>query len=445
MAITNSVTINYSVDTDTLTTCSRISDNFYCTRYDKVLPLSRILYLYESSEQTNLLNFKYINPSSYISGTLLRNSWEEQDDLPEFIDLTASDSPDEYNNEYSNNFIIRGSYVNFGRLLTRVAQVPTTSSSDFINQCEVYVSNNKLYIDKYKTNHILSSSNSFTANNFEDGVLPRRLIIVLSAAGGGGGAAGSGTSANGGGGGSGGFFACVLNTEWLWIENTGRHRKYVINIGKGGAGGWATYSQNTGWIRAAGSSGGDSSIVRYEGDNSSTLLCAKGGGGGGTWDNVAGTRGIVVDSNGTNLSDGASINGLGTYFWWLPYSKGRRSFEHGNDGGKGKPGAIDRIWSNRYYIYNTLNSDLQAAALNYMPVGLYASGRVSNIDAGGGGAASYFGNGGDGGGWTSDTPGKDASGYGAGGGGATCLFPTTGGSGGHGSNGILYIYAYGED
>ena len=177
------------------------------------------------------------------------------------------------------------------------------------------------------------------------------------------------------------------------------------------------------------------------------MLKAGGGGGGGSQNNKAGTAGIVTDGSGTNLSDITAINGLNTYFWWLPYSN-NRSWEHGLAGRPGNPGNTHRTSTNQYYLYNMpTNYYEKDYSDNKKPVGGYLSGTLANAHGGGAGAPSYFGNGGNSGAWAdgNNAVGKSPSnGYGAGGGGSTYIVFVGVGTGPTGGQGMLQIYAYGE-
>lgn len=425
---------------------------YYCSEYNnQLLSASKTLYKYTNSIELTLSNFKDTTDNSYIDGTKKVNSWEVEEPLSNFIDLENNTEIDDYDGTSSTaGFVHRGSFVNFNASKKLIEQSGIGTGSSNRVYCKLYVESSKLYLETYtrpnsSTSYTRSAQTIYSPQDFADNILPRRLIVIMQAGGGGGGGAWGDDSRNGGGGGSGGYFACVINTEILWASTSNCYRFYIGSAGTGGAEGSTASPVNAG-------SGGDSKLEVTVKDGifvnsyaiTTTLLIAGGGGGGKTAGNTAGKAGIVKDGNGANLANITNINGLGTYFWWLPSQSGK-SWEHGLDGRPGKPGNTNRTSTSQYYLYNMPDTyDMKTWGDNKKSVGGYYSGKLANANGGGAGAPSYFSNGGNSGGWAQDTVGKSPSGYGAGGGGSTYLFWVGTATGPQGGQGMLQIYAYGE-
>lgn len=312
-------------------------------------------------------------------------------------------------NPYLSNakLILSGGFPTFGRRLFSVnnndkVKTSTTDHKQNAKTIEITWSKNSLWL----------GNTIYTGDDFEEGVIPKKLIVILQGAGGGGGGVCTDgwSDEGGGGGGAGGNVIAVLTKK-------DPDKNYYIKcwIGAGGAGGPTSDDED----ECTGVQGGDTIVEFWESVTLVTILTAYGGYGG------LGSDSSVHGEGGVGGPCGRSPDDITDY---LSYYKNTTGID-------GFPGGMSIDDSSKFPDPSTASI---SATVNYSTYSKVQSigGRWSGSDdyPGVGGPSPY-----DSGGYGGDpfrrSYGKDGSG-GEGGN----VRESTKQNGAHGGGGLIEIY-----
>lgn len=236
----------------------------------------------------------------------------------------------------------------------------------------------------------------FTAENFNDGVIPTRLLLVCL--GGGGAGSSSSSSTPGAGGGSSGYVVGVLHLK--------NDQTYWFTVGGGGKGG-----KNQGGVN------GEPTTITME---RTSQLEIKGGKGG------------LYNQDTSGGAGGDDCTVYTEFFYKIQSSKGNAGGKPDGDS-EAQPGEN----SNVSEIAIMSRADLNTKIIT----GTHSGGGIEGTPdyRGGGGGASPWGDGGAGNG--SAGAGSAGDGYGSGGGGGALIFMGLDtNKGGDGANGVIQVY-----
>lgn len=247
------------------------------------------------------------------------------------------------------------------------------------------------------------------ANEFDDGIIPKRLIVIIQAAGGGGGGR-NGFWSGGGGGGAGCFWMGAIKLD---VETSGSSDWY-IKVGAAGLGGSNSNGSNA-----------DNTTLYYSTTGTST-----------GW-----TNGVIVYGGHGGIAKGAGGQG-GTYsesskkglLWRIHGEPGKPGHGWGENNHNGP-------YNWNIYLVDHEDAVFQENVINWVPNKRSYTNRFdgySNPNAGGGGGGCCpYGNGGDGGGGSGGYTYPTDGSWGAGGGGAG---EGKGGPGANGGRAVVQFY-----
>lgn len=228
----------------------------------------------------------------------------------------------------------------------------------------IYISNNTLKIDYYSASSTWVALESYSASDFIDEVVPKRILVALQAGGGSGGNGNHNTAGSGGGGGAG----------WIGILNI--ESMVYISVGKGG---------DSGVGEVNGNPGSDSYINYASGARAITL----GGGGAGMYD------GWNSNSAGGTVTLNPQYQGV---LYWTLLSVNGGYGGHAGDNRLGNQ--VNALYGgtipSRTIHSTNVTADKTSANRKILPTQSGGQPDYDNLKtSGGGGGASLFGRGGD--------------------------------------------------